>query len=125
VRRTLLKAFVVLLLASGVVLAQDDLGWLENLLPDESTRQIGKVLRQGEAPVQVGDLLLNETFSALNAWETYTSRTGSLRITDGRYEIRFREQDLLLWGQNSDVHENVAIEVETEVEDRRGIRRAG
>ncbi len=112
-RRTLLKAFVVLLLASGVVLAQDDLGWLENLLPDESTRQIGKVLRQGEAPVQVGDLLLNETFSALNAWETYTSRTGSLRITDGRYEIRFREQDLLLWGQNSDVHENVAIEVET------------
>ncbi|MCA9912488.1 MAG: hypothetical protein KC496_04050, partial [Anaerolineae bacterium] len=112
-RRTLLKAFVVVLLASGVVLAQDDLSWLENLLPDESTRQLSKVLRQGELAPEVGDLLLNETFSALNAWETYTSRTGSLRITDGRYEIRFREQDLLLWGQNSAIHEDVAIEVET------------
>lgn len=112
-RRTLLKALVVVLLVSGVALAQDDLSWLENLLPDENTRQLSKVLREGQLSAEVGDLLLNETFSALNAWETYTSRTGSLRITDGRYEIRFREQDLLLWGQNSAVHSNVAIEVET------------
>ncbi len=114
VRRTLLGALVVLLLVTGAALAQDDLSWLENLLPDaESGRQIGKVLRQGENRIQVNDLVLDERFNALNAWETYTSRTGSLRITDGRYEIRFREPDLLLWGQNTEVHSDVAIEVET------------
>lgn len=113
-RRTLIKTLMVILLVTGVGLAQDDLSWLENLLPDaQSSRQIDKVLRQGEAPAELEGLALDEPFDAINAWETYTSRTGSLRITDGRYEVRFREANLLLWGQNTAVHRDVAIEVQT------------
>lgn len=103
---------IALLLSSTLLLAQEDLGWIADALPGASDAPLDKMLRNGSAPLQPGELLLEEPFNAINAWETLTDRQGSLRIVGGRYEIEYRAENLLFWGQNMAVHENVIIQAE-------------
>lgn len=66
-------------------------------------------------PYQLGDLLLEESFSDPLAWEQYADPSIQVdgRIVDGVYRIRASDGGFL-WALNATLHTDVVIEVETE-----------
>src|SRR5690606_39559372 len=58
-----------------------------------------------------GDLVLAETFDEDDSWETGSYEKGELRLEDGQYIVSAFESGSLFWGQNTDLHEDVVIQV--------------
>jgi hypothetical protein len=61
---------------------------------------------------QTGAVLLNETFSETNAWETYVSDDADLQVSDGVYRIQVGDGGYI-WGLNEVEHSDVSMEVTT------------
>ncbi|MCL4267093.1 MAG: hypothetical protein KJ069_28195 [Anaerolineae bacterium] len=61
---------------------------------------------------EAGDVLLSETFSEPNAWETFTSDDSDLRVSDGTYHMEVGPGGYI-WGLNEAEHTNVEMEVTT------------
>lgn len=57
-----------------------------------------------------GESLLNETFSSADAWETFSSDSAELGVSDGVYEIQIGD-DGYIWGLNETEHTDVVIDV--------------
>ncbi len=91
----------LLLLVALVVQAQDD------------ATALNTMLQQGTRTVTIGDLLLEETFDNPNAWERYQDEDSYLRVQNGVYHAYRDKHNNTLWGQNTAVHTNVVIQVET------------
>lgn len=104
----------VLILMVGVVSAQEDLSWLIPLIPDGSDIDIAKQLEQGAVPISAGDILLDEAFTALNAWESASDRAGNRRVRNERYEIRLVDNDIIYTGIGTEDYENSIITVDTQ-----------
>ncbi len=65
-----------------------------------------------EPKYAAGDVLLSETFSEPNAWETYSSGDSDLRVSDGVYRMEVGPGGYI-WGLNEAEHTNVEMEVTT------------
>lgn len=61
---------------------------------------------------QAGDVLLNESFSEANAWETFVSDDSDLQVNDGVYRIQTGPGGYI-WGLNEAEHTDVVMEVTT------------
>jgi len=62
---------------------------------------------------QTGDVLLQESFDDVNAWETFDQGAMSLAVVDGVYRID-NGPGGFLWGLNQQMHSDVIIEVQTQ-----------
>lgn len=63
-------------------------------------------------PLQLGDVLLKETFDKPDAWEYFDDGDSYLRVEDGQYRMTTHLPGYI-WGLNEADHDNVIIEVET------------
>lgn len=79
----------------------------------EDAAALNAMLQQGSRAVTVGELLLEETFDNPNAWENYEDENSYLRVQNGVYHTYRSEYNNTLWGQNSAVHTDVVMQVET------------
>jgi len=98
----------------GATTAQDDLSWLLDLLPSAADDvALDKLLHASSAGITDDTLLLAEAFDTADAWEDFSSSTGTMQVADGAYEIFNSRQNTILWGQNASNYRNVAIQVDT------------
>lgn len=61
---------------------------------------------------ELGDVLLEEDFSAADSWETFGEDDVSLQVSDGAYRITTSDGGYI-WGLNELEHSDVVIEVTT------------
>lgn len=59
---------------------------------------------------QPGERMLDESFDAENAWESYQSGSVNFRVDDGVYRVQTGDEGYI-WGLNNQEHEDVIIEV--------------
>lgn len=64
-----------------------------------------------EQTVELGSMLLTESFDAVDAWETYESDGTDLRVDDGVYRVQ-SDDGGYIWGLNEQAHDNVVLEAE-------------
>jgi hypothetical protein len=88
------------------------LGLVAPTLAQSAASAINDRLIPGERPVTVADRLLYETFDARDAWENYTEPQGSVQVLDGVYQAIRNAPDILLWGQNTTIHDDVVMVVD-------------
>jgi len=62
--------------------------------------------------VETAEVLLNETFSETNAWESFTSDDVDLQVRDGVYHKQMGD-DGYIWGLNETEHTDVAMDITT------------
>lgn len=105
---------IALILLAGIVSAQEDLSWLIPLIPDGNDIDIAKQTQQGAVQIMAGDVLLNEPFTALNAWESASDRAGNRRVRNERYEIRLVDNDIIYTGIGTEDYDNSIITVDTQ-----------
>ena len=105
---------IMLIMMVGVVSAQEDLSWLIPLIPDGNDIDISKQIEQGAVPITAGDVLLEESFTALNAWESASDREGNRRVRNERYEIRLVDNDIIYTGIGTEEYDNSIITVDTQ-----------
>jgi hypothetical protein len=93
--------------------------FIEEPTPDDNTElEEGELdtdmLEDAGIEVEDSDLLLHEPFEDEDAWELGEYETGSLVIDDDQYFITAEEEGFFLWGQNTEEHSDVIIQVTTE-----------
>lgn len=108
--------FFILMLISGNTLAQ---GKGENNPPagsdsdlPPSTDALVSMLAQGSRTFEIGEVVLDESFDAPDAWETYNDQGGSLSIRNSQYVIFAETESAIMWGQNQTPHHDVIIQVD-------------
>jgi len=77
-----------------------------------ASKQAGPNLFTASVPLQLGSVLLDESFDTQDAWEYYEEEAIFLRVEDGRYRMTTGSNGYI-WGLNDFGHSNVMIEVET------------
>lgn len=109
---TLMLCFMLIPTTSA---QEGELGWLLEFLPtvDDSASMV-KLLSTSPTPLMAGELLLDEDFTAINAWENFRGENQRAVVEDGGYEIVSSLENSRMWGQGSQSYSNVAISVETE-----------
>ncbi|GAB5492733.1 MAG: hypothetical protein Phog2KO_29480 [Phototrophicaceae bacterium] len=113
--RSIRLTWMILLIAiAGIASAQEDLSWLLPLIPDSNDIDIAKQVEQGAVSVLTGDVLLEESFTALNAWESASDRAGNRRVRNDRYEIRLVDNDIIYTGIGTSEYDNTIITVDTQ-----------
>ncbi|MGJ3239271.1 MAG: hypothetical protein ACFE0Q_11240 [Anaerolineae bacterium] len=105
---------VMLVLLVGVVSAQTDLGWVRDLIPTASDINLSKQLEQSTIDVSVGEIALDESFTAPDSWQSLTDVAGNRFVRDGRYEMRLIQPDLIYTSLSTQTYDNAIITVETE-----------
>lgn len=114
-RRLSLLIISLLLLIPLAQAQESDLAWLLDLLPTAADgAPIAKLLASAPNPLVVGDLLLQEDFSAVNAWENFSGVDQRAVVDDAHYEVFTQVEDVYMWGQGFDTYSNLAVMVETE-----------
>lgn len=97
----------------GASFAQEDLTWLTTLLPTGDDININKQVLQGSIEIAAGNQILNEGFSAVNAWDTIQDRDGFRRIRDERYEMLLRTSGAIYAGLSTSSYSDSIISVES------------
>ncbi|MEL7433912.1 MAG: hypothetical protein AAFN11_08185 [Chloroflexota bacterium] len=105
---------VSLFVFASVVTAQDDLGWITDLLPDGNNINIDKQLEQGAIIIATDEQRLLEEFTAQNAWDNTNERDGNRRVNNARYEMRMRLSNTIFTGLGTQNYTNTVITVDTE-----------
>jgi|GEM_PF-654140 len=105
---------IIVVAVVGVTTAQEDLGWLLDLIPTGDNIDLEKQLDQGAIQVVAGESLLLEEFSALNAWQNTSDREGNRRVRNERYEIRLIDNDIIYTGLGTVEYDNTIITVDTQ-----------
>ena len=59
---------------------------------------------------ETGEVLLNESFDEVTAWETYVSGEDAFQVVDGAYRTQTGDGGYI-WGLNETEHDDVVIEV--------------
>jgi hypothetical protein len=108
-----LISIALVFLLVGTIAAQEDLSWINDLLPSGDDINIGKQLLQGTVEVQAGDLALNEGFSAANAWDTVRDRDGFRIIQGERYEMLLRTSGVMYTGLSTSESEDIVMSADT------------
>lgn len=104
----------LLIMVATNVTAQEDLGWITDLLPDGNNINIDKQVQQGALDILAGSQILDESFDFLNAWEDSSGREGNREVRNGRYEMRLLESDLIYTGLGTTEYNNVIMTVDTQ-----------
>lgn len=85
---------------------------IDVLVSNKRTR-LNEQLQVGAADITLHDLLLYEPFDADDAWVTFDTANGRLRLTDGGYRITLRNgAGQNTWGGGGVWHEHVVIQVD-------------
>jgi hypothetical protein len=98
--------------------------FIEEPTPEEPTPDDNTGVEEGEldtdmledAGIEIEDseLVLHEPFEDEDAWELGEYDTGSMYIDDEQYFVTSEEGGVFLWGQNTEEHSNVVIQVTAE-----------
>lgn len=105
---------IIVVAVVSVTGAQEDLGWLLDLIPTGDTIDLEKQLEQGAIQVVAEENVLLEEFSALNAWQSSSDREGNRRVRNERYEIRLIDNDIIYTGLGTVEYTNSIITVDTQ-----------
>lgn len=76
--------------------------------------QIEILLREGAQRVILGDVLLDESFDSVDAWESAVWGDSSIGVIKGQYRVQNTVGDnMVVWGVNDQVHSDVVMQVDT------------
>jgi hypothetical protein len=108
-----LISLVLIFLLVGLVAAQEDLSWLTALLPTGDDINIEKQLLQGNIEIASNGQVVDESFSAENAWDEIQDRDGYRLIRDGRYEMLLRTSSAIYTGLSVSQYDDTVITVDS------------
>ena len=87
---------------------------LPTIIQAQDAGSVDDALLAGSESIELGDLLLDETFDSINDWETYDGEGILQNVIDGQYRLQSKTGDYI-WGVNEQAHDNVVMEIEIEV----------